>query len=137
MIKIAKAYTEGFDRAVRRAEKNNVVIVPFDNVLETDKVMRVNENQLDMGCMYAPHVLKELAADDISSGKLLESARIAWKLGWPPAATTGRSFRQLVTGTMAPVINCGQRHSRTRAVQRRCGSGADRRGPSVCPSFAQ
>jgi len=54
MIKIAKAYTQGFDRAIRRAEKNNVEIVPFDSVLETDKVMRVNENQLDMGCMYAP-----------------------------------------------------------------------------------
>jgi len=28
-----------------------------------------------------PHVLKELAADDITSDKLLESARVAWKLG--------------------------------------------------------
>ncbi len=48
------------------------MIVPFDNVLDTDKVMQVNENQLDMGRMYATHVLKELKADGITSGKLLE-----------------------------------------------------------------
>lgn len=63
---------EGFDRVIRLADKNDVVIVPFDNVLDTDKVMQVNENQLDMGHMYAEHVLKELAADGITSGKLLE-----------------------------------------------------------------
>jgi len=63
---------EGFDRVIRLADKNNVVIVPFDNVLDTDKVMQVNENQLDMGRMYATHVLKELKADGITSGKLLE-----------------------------------------------------------------
>lgn len=63
---------EGFDRVIRLADKNNVVIVPFDNVLDTTKVMQVNENQLEMGRMYATHVLKELAADGITSGKLLE-----------------------------------------------------------------
>ncbi len=63
---------EGFDRVIRLADKNDVVIVPFDNVLDTDKVMQVNENQLDMGRLYAKHVLKELAAEGITSGKLLE-----------------------------------------------------------------
>jgi len=63
---------EGFDRVIRLADKNNVVIVPFDNVLDTTKVMQVNENQLEMGRLYATHVLKELAADGITSGKLLE-----------------------------------------------------------------
>ena len=36
---------EGFDRVIRLADKNNVVIVPFDNILDTDKVMMVNEDQ--------------------------------------------------------------------------------------------
>ena len=30
---------DGFDRVIRLADRNNVVIVPFDNVLDTDKVM--------------------------------------------------------------------------------------------------
>lgn len=39
---------EGFDRVIRLADKNNVVI--FDNVLDTDKVMEVNEDQLEHAC---------------------------------------------------------------------------------------
>ena len=31
---------DGFDRIIRLADKNNVVVVPFDNILDTDKVMR-------------------------------------------------------------------------------------------------
>ena len=42
---------DGFDRVIRLADKNNVVIVPFDNVLDTDKVMVVNEDQNEMGRM--------------------------------------------------------------------------------------
>src|SRR5450432_2973240 len=32
---------EGFDRVIRLADRKGVVIVPFDNVLDTDKVMQV------------------------------------------------------------------------------------------------
>lgn len=68
---------EGFDRVIRLADKNNVVIVPFDNVLDTTAVMQVNEDQLEMGRRYATHVLKELAVDGITSGKLLEVRGLA------------------------------------------------------------
>ncbi|KZM48995.1 sugar ABC transporter substrate-binding protein [Labrenzia sp. OB1] len=68
---------EGFDRVIRLADKNDVVIVPFDNVLDTDKVMQVNEDQLAMGRTYATHVLKELAAIGKSSGKVLEVRGLA------------------------------------------------------------
>ena len=44
---------DGFDRIIRLADKNNVVVVPFDNVLDTDKVMMVNEDQKEMGRMSA------------------------------------------------------------------------------------
>jgi ribose transport system substrate-binding protein len=40
---------DGFDRIIRLADKNNVVVVPFDNILDTDKVMMVNEDQKEMG----------------------------------------------------------------------------------------
>jgi ribose transport system substrate-binding protein len=61
--------TEGFDRAIRLADRNNVVLVPFDNVLDTDKVMMVNEDQFAMGVMSAEFLLKEIGKTE---GKLLE-----------------------------------------------------------------
>ena len=42
---------EGFDRVIRLADKNNVVVVPFDNILDTNKVMKVNEDQQEIGRM--------------------------------------------------------------------------------------
>lgn len=68
---------EGFDRVIRLADRNDVVLVPFDNVLDTDKVMQVNEDQLAMGRAYAEHVLKELAAIGKTSGKVLEVRGLA------------------------------------------------------------
>src|SRR3954452_13164283 len=44
---------DGFDRIIRLADKNNVVVVPFDNVLDTDKVMMVNEDQTELGSLPA------------------------------------------------------------------------------------
>ncbi len=63
---------DGFDRVIRLADKNNVVIVPFDNVLDTDAVMQVNEDQLKMGRMWAEFVINELKAKGVTSGKILE-----------------------------------------------------------------
>src|SRR6478672_9505844 len=50
---------DGFDRIIRLADKNNVVVVPFDNVLDTDKVMMVNEDQKEMGRMSAKWLIDE------------------------------------------------------------------------------
>ncbi|MEO9901502.1 sugar ABC transporter substrate-binding protein [Nisaea sp.] len=63
---------EGFDRVIRLADRNNVVLVPFDNVLDTDKVMQVNENQLEMGRMYGKWVVDQLAKNGTMAGKILE-----------------------------------------------------------------
>jgi len=63
---------DGFDRVIRLADKNNVVLVPFDNVLDTDKVMQVNEDQLAMGHTWADFLIKELKAAGKTSGKILE-----------------------------------------------------------------
>jgi ribose transport system substrate-binding protein len=63
---------DGFDRVIRLADRNDVVLVPFDNVLDTDKVMQVNEDQLAMGRMFSEFVLGELDAKGVSSGKILE-----------------------------------------------------------------
>jgi ribose transport system substrate-binding protein len=63
---------DGFDRVIRLADRSNVVLVPFDNVLDTDKVMQVNEDQLKMGRMWAEFALEELKAKGVTSGKILE-----------------------------------------------------------------
>ena len=61
---------EGFDRVIRLADRNDVVVVPFDNVLDTDKVMQVNEDQHEMGRMYAEWLIEQLG--DQKEGKILE-----------------------------------------------------------------
>ncbi|WP_263770018.1 substrate-binding domain-containing protein [Propionivibrio soli] len=61
---------KGFDRVIRLANKKNVVLVPFDNVLDTDKVMQVNENQLEIGRMAGQWIVDQLG--DKKSGKILE-----------------------------------------------------------------
>jgi ribose transport system substrate-binding protein len=61
---------EGFDRVIKLADRNGVVLVPFDNILDTDAVMMVNEDQHAMGVMSAEFLLKELG--DVRTGKVLE-----------------------------------------------------------------
>src|SRR5690554_7701289 len=63
---------EGFDRVIRLADQNDVVIVPFDNVLDTRAVMQVNEDQLEMGRTWAQFIIDELAAQGVTGGKILE-----------------------------------------------------------------
>jgi ribose transport system substrate-binding protein len=60
---------EGFDRIIRLADKNNVIVVPFDNVLDTDKVMQINEDQTEMGRMSAKWLMNESGK---TSGDILE-----------------------------------------------------------------
>ena len=68
IITIAVA-PDGFDRIIRLADKNNVVVVPFDNILDTDKVMMVNEDQKEMGRMSAHWLIDESGK---TAGDILE-----------------------------------------------------------------
>jgi len=68
IITIAVA-PDGFDRIIRLADKNNVVVVPFDNILDTDKVMMVNEDQKEMGRMSAKWLIDEMGKTE---GDILE-----------------------------------------------------------------
>lgn len=58
----------GFDRVIRQANSKGVVIVPFDNQLDTDAVMQVNEDNHAMGVNAANWLLKYTG----TKGKLLE-----------------------------------------------------------------
>lgn len=67
----------GFDRVIRLADKSNVVLVPFDNVLDTDAVMQVNEDQIAMGRNWGQFAMDELRAKGVTSGKILEVRGLA------------------------------------------------------------
>lgn len=60
---------EGFDRVIRLADRNGVVLVPFDNVLDTDAVMQVNEDQTELGRSSAQWLVEQTGKKE---GKLLE-----------------------------------------------------------------
>jgi len=48
----------GFDRVIRQANAKGVVLVPFDNALDTDAVMQVNEDNHAMGVNAANWLMK-------------------------------------------------------------------------------
>ncbi|MEJ1160122.1 sugar ABC transporter substrate-binding protein [Prosthecomicrobium sp. N25] len=58
-----------FGPVIRRANGANVVLVPFDNVLDSDEVMMVNEDQLEMGRLMGRWLVKNIPA---KAGKILE-----------------------------------------------------------------
>jgi ribose transport system substrate-binding protein len=59
---------KGFDKVIEMANRRNVLLVPFDGVLDTDKVMMVNEDQCAMGRQWAEFLDKQLGG----KGKILE-----------------------------------------------------------------
>src|ERR1700738_3852126 len=49
-----------FGPVIQRANRAGVVLVPFDNVLDTDQVMMVNEDQAEMGRIMAKWLTKNV-----------------------------------------------------------------------------
>jgi len=52
-----------FEPVIRRANRAGTVLVPFDNVLDTDAVVQVNESQLALGALKAQTVMDILGDD--------------------------------------------------------------------------
>jgi ribose transport system substrate-binding protein len=59
---------KGFDRVIALADKRNVMLIPFDGVLDTDKVVEVNEDQAAMGRQWGEFLDKQLGG----KGSVLE-----------------------------------------------------------------
>ena len=57
-----------FAPVIKRANRAGVILVPFDNVLDSDKILQVNENQLEIGHIMGRWLTKNLG----TSGKVLE-----------------------------------------------------------------
>jgi len=60
--------TTGFDNVIRKANAKGVVVVPFDNLIDTDQVMEIGEDQFKMGVMSGEWIEKYVG----DKGKLLE-----------------------------------------------------------------
>ncbi len=60
--------TTGFDRVIRQANAKGVILVPFDNVIDSKQVMQVNEDQYETGKMSAEWLLKYVG----NKGNILE-----------------------------------------------------------------
>jgi ribose transport system substrate-binding protein len=58
-----------FAPVIKRANAAGVVLVPFDNVLDSDEVMMVNEDQLQMGAQSGEWLIKNIPS---KSGKIIE-----------------------------------------------------------------
>lgn len=52
-----------FEPVIRRAERAGTVLVPFDNVLDTDRVVQVNESQMALGALKAQTVMDLLGGE--------------------------------------------------------------------------
>jgi ribose transport system substrate-binding protein len=59
---------KGFDRVIALADKRDVMLIPFDGVLDTDKVVEVNEDQAAMGRQWGEFLDKQLGG----KGSVLE-----------------------------------------------------------------
>lgn len=46
-----------FDAVIKRADRGSTVLTPFDNVLDTDRVVQVNEPQKELGALKARTVI--------------------------------------------------------------------------------
>ncbi len=57
-----------FGPVIKRANRAGVVLVPFDNVLDSDKILQVNEDQLEIGHIMGRWLTKNVG----STGKILE-----------------------------------------------------------------
>ncbi len=57
-----------FTPVIKRANKAGVVLVPFDNVLDSDEILQVNEDQLEMGKIMGRWITSKVP----NGGKLLE-----------------------------------------------------------------
>ena len=60
---------KAFTPVIKRANKAGVVIVPFDNVVDSDEVLMVNEDQLEMGRLMGDWLVQKIPA---KTGKILE-----------------------------------------------------------------
>lgn len=67
-----------FDAVIKRAKRAGTILVPFDNVLDTDKVFQVNQKQVEMEEIKSKHVWDVLEMSGKTEGlRVLEVRGLA------------------------------------------------------------
>lgn len=67
-ILIEAVSTKGYDRVIREAKHAGVILLPFDVIVDSDQVPMINEDQEELGRLWAGWVLKEMG----DKGRVLE-----------------------------------------------------------------
>lgn len=60
--------TDGFNRVIRAGKKNETLVMTFDNVLDTDKVMQLSSDNIEFGRLQAEFLIEKMG----TKGKVLE-----------------------------------------------------------------
>lgn len=55
---------KAFEPVLKKAASKKVVLVPFDNILDSDKVVQINEDQFQLGVLKAEAVVGKMAAKE-------------------------------------------------------------------------
>ena len=72
-ILIEAVSTKGYDRVIREAKHAGVILLPFDVIVDSDQVPMINEDQEELGRLWANWVLKQMG----DKGQVLEVRGIA------------------------------------------------------------
>lgn len=60
--------TDGFDRVIRAGDRAETLVLTFDNVLNTDKVMQLSSNNIEFGRLQGEFIVEKMGAE----GRILE-----------------------------------------------------------------
>lgn len=67
-ILIEAVSTKGYDRVIREAKHAGVILLPYDVIVDSDQVPMINEDQEELGRMWAEWVVKKMG----DKGRVLE-----------------------------------------------------------------
>jgi ribose transport system substrate-binding protein len=67
-ILVEAVSTSGYDRVIREAKRAGVILLPFDALINSDKVPMINEDQVQLGQLWANWIVKQMG----KKGKVLE-----------------------------------------------------------------
>lgn len=73
-ILIEAVSTKGYDRVIREAKRAGVILLPFDVIVDSDQVPMINEDQEELGRLWANWVVKQMGD---KKGQVLEIRGIA------------------------------------------------------------
>lgn len=59
-ILIEAVSTKGYDRVIREAKRAGVILLPYDVIVDSNRVPMINEDQVELGKMWADWIVQEM-----------------------------------------------------------------------------